>query len=311
MREIRPLVSVIIPTYNVSHYIEKAIRSVLQQTISDFEIIIVDDCSTDNTIQKIKEIDDCRIQLYKNINNMGPSFSRNRAISIAKGKWLAILDSDDYWEIDRLEKMIEIANRYNVEIVCDDLYLIRDEEHHPFNTYLKSRESVIGIINQPTIISATRMIKDDYGFLKPLISTNFIKSKQIEYKQGLNYGEDFRYLVELLAEGATMIIIPNPMYYYRWNRSGSLTSNILNGTKQQIESTAEIIDLYSNKEDLKKALIYHRNKKKNGLTILEMEYWKEQRKFNKVITSFCKNPIVGKYLIIKILKKSLRKKTNQ
>lgn len=293
----KPLVSVLIPTYNVSSYIIQAIESVINQTMADFEIIIIDDFSTDETVKKIQAIEDNRIKLYRNEKNMGPSYSRNRALNKSIGKWVAILDSDDYWELDRLEKLIEVTKKYNVEVVCDDLYLVEDGNDVPFNSYLKSRESVIGVIKDPTIISAVKMINDDYGFLKPLISADFIRKKKIEYKIGLSYGEDFRFLVELLIAGAQMIIIPQPMYYYRWNRADALTSKIFDGTKQQIISTNELINLYSDQSGVKRAFIQHIKKKKLGLVRLEIDYWIDRGNFTRVICKIIKNPRVLKFLI--------------
>lgn len=293
----KPLVSILIPTYNVSSYINQAVESVINQTMADFEIIIIDDCSTDDTVKKIEVIEDTRIKVYRNEKNMGPSYSRNRALNKSNGKWVAILDSDDYWEHDRLEKLIEVTKNQSVEVVCDDLYLIEDGNAVPFDSYLKSRESVIGVITKPTIISAVKMIHDDYGFLKPLISADFIKRNQIEYKIGLSYGEDFRFLVELLVAGAQMIIIPQPMYYYRWNRADALTSKIFNGTKEQIISTNELIELYSDRIEVKKALIQHVKKKELGLVSLEIDYWKDRGNFKRVISKIIRNPKVLKILV--------------
>ncbi|MEH7321092.1 glycosyltransferase family 2 protein, partial [Priestia megaterium] len=109
-----PTVSVIIPTYNVEAYIKETIQSVLNQTYQNFEIIIVDDCSTDGTVNVIKQFQDTRINLFLNEKNSGPSYSRNKAINLAKGEWIAILDSDDWWDRARLEKMIQMGQDHNV-----------------------------------------------------------------------------------------------------------------------------------------------------------------------------------------------------
>ena len=92
------LVSIIIPTYNTEKYIEKCIQSVLEQTYTDYEIIIVDDCSTDNSMDVVARFKDPRIKVIKNEINRGPSYSRNRGIQLSKGDFIALLDSDDWWD---------------------------------------------------------------------------------------------------------------------------------------------------------------------------------------------------------------------
>ena len=94
----RELVSIIMPSYNTGNYIKETIESVLSQTYSNWELIIVDDCSTDNTDSVVAGFTDKRVIYLKNKENNGAAKSRNRAIRAAKGKWIAFLDSDDLWE---------------------------------------------------------------------------------------------------------------------------------------------------------------------------------------------------------------------
>lgn len=102
------LVSIIMPSYNTAEYISESIQSVLSQSYIDWELIIVDDCSTDNTDEVVKlYLTDERIKYIKNDANSGAAVSRNRALREAKGKWLAFLDSDDLWMPDKLEKQIK------------------------------------------------------------------------------------------------------------------------------------------------------------------------------------------------------------
>ena len=102
------LVSIIMPSYNCGKYVDDTIRSVLAQTYSNWEIIFVDDCSTDDTVRRVLELQekDARIKLIKNPVNSGAAVSRNNALREAKGRWIAFLDSDDLWEPTKLEKQI-------------------------------------------------------------------------------------------------------------------------------------------------------------------------------------------------------------
>lgn len=101
------LVSVIMPSYNTASFIAESIQSVLAQSYKDWELIIVDDCSPDNTDEVVKPyLSDERIKYIKNEKNSGAAVSRNRALREAKGKWIAFLDSDDLWMPDKLKKQI-------------------------------------------------------------------------------------------------------------------------------------------------------------------------------------------------------------
>jgi len=102
------LISIIMPSYNTAEFIADSIHSVLAQTYTDWELIIVDDCSTDNTDDIVEPfLTDKRIIYIKNEKNSGAAISRNRALREAKGKWIAFLDSDDLWTQDKLAKQIK------------------------------------------------------------------------------------------------------------------------------------------------------------------------------------------------------------
>ena len=108
------LVSIIMPAYNAEKYILNAINSILSQTYQNWELIVVDDCSTDQTTSVLSNLKDKRIRLFKNERNCGAAISRNRALREARGKWIAFLDSDDMWHPEKLERQLKfmIENKY-------------------------------------------------------------------------------------------------------------------------------------------------------------------------------------------------------
>ena len=113
------LVSIIMPAFNSQETISEAIESVLQQTYKHWELLIVDDCSLDNTseiINKYIKVNP-RIVYIPNQKNLGPSFSRNAGLSVAKGRWVAFLDSDDIWLENKLESSIRFAEEYSAPLV--------------------------------------------------------------------------------------------------------------------------------------------------------------------------------------------------
>ena len=108
MPEKNPTVSVIIPTYNRAHLIGRAIQSVLNQTYQDFEVIVVDDGSIDNTEKIVKSFNDPRIRYIRHEKNKGAAAARNTGIRAARGKYIAFQDSDDEWLSEKLEKQMKI-----------------------------------------------------------------------------------------------------------------------------------------------------------------------------------------------------------
>lgn len=100
------LVSVIMPSWNTAIYIEESIKSVLAQTYQHWELIIVDDCSTDDTDNVVSKFRDKRIKYFKNKRNIGAALTRNKALREANGEWIAFLDSDDLWLSDKLDRQI-------------------------------------------------------------------------------------------------------------------------------------------------------------------------------------------------------------
>ncbi|MGF1539931.1 MAG: glycosyltransferase family 2 protein [Pleurocapsa sp.] len=228
-----PAISVIIPVYNSEQYITQAIKSVLNQTYQDFEIIIVNDASTDKTVEIVQQFTDQRIKLINNQQNLGVSKARNRALQKAKGKWIALLDSDDWYAPQRLEKLLTVARQHNADMVADDLYLIRSRESIPWSTLLKENRQDSNSIQ---LIDAVQYIISDrpspikfksrrtwsLGYTKPLIRAKFLAQHQIKYQENLDVGEDFAFYLECLLNKAQFFLLPQPYYYYR-NRQASLS----------------------------------------------------------------------------------------
>ncbi len=124
-------VSIVMPSYNTGRFIKETIESVLAQTYPNWELIIVDDCSTDNTDEVVGQyLPDERIRYIKNDMNSGAAVSRNRALKEAKGKWIAFLDSDDLWEKDKLEKQIAFMQNNGYHFSYTN-YIEIDEESTP------------------------------------------------------------------------------------------------------------------------------------------------------------------------------------
>lgn len=151
------LVSVIMPSYNSSKYIRNSINSVLQQTYKDLELIIVDDCSTDDTVDVIKSYDDDRIRFFQNKKNSGAAFSRNKALKEAKGKWIAFLDSDDIWVNEKLEKQIKFMNDNNYHASYTDYRICENNKWESCIRTAPNKMTYAKIINYCYIFTSTVM----------------------------------------------------------------------------------------------------------------------------------------------------------
>lgn len=127
------LVSVIMPAYNVGAYIEESIKSVQAQTYTNWELIIVDDCSTDNTVEEINNfLEDKRIRFLRNERNSGAAVSRNYALREATGKWIAFLDADDVWLPEKLEKQLDFMIQNNYKFTYTDYRIRLNGEWKPY-----------------------------------------------------------------------------------------------------------------------------------------------------------------------------------
>lgn len=135
------LVSIIMPTYNCGRFIAESIKSVLAQTYTNWELLIVDDCSTDNTNEVVLAYHDERIHYFCNEKNCGAAITRNRALQGAKGKYIAFLDSDDLWEPTKLEKQIAFMEKNGYAFTYHEYNEI-DEESKSIGVHVGGKKHV-------------------------------------------------------------------------------------------------------------------------------------------------------------------------
>lgn len=146
------LVSIIMPSWNTAKFIGESIQCVLNQTYTNWELLIVDDCSTDDTDKVVKPfLNDTRVRYLKNEKNSGAALTRNRAMREAKGEWIAFLDSDDLWMPEKLEKQIGFMQKHGYVLSFTEYEKI-DEEGQPLNIY----------VSGPDIVNRRKMYRYDY-----------------------------------------------------------------------------------------------------------------------------------------------------
>lgn len=133
------LVSIIMPTYNCAKFIKETIESVINQTYESWELVIVDDCSNDNTEEVVASFNDKRIKYHKLEKNSGAAVARTTAMKMATGNYMAFLDSDDLWKKEKLEKQLEFMKKNNYNFTCTAYEQI-DEEGNKLNKVIKTKK---------------------------------------------------------------------------------------------------------------------------------------------------------------------------
>ena len=136
------MVSIVMPAYNAAKTIRASIESVQAQTVKEWELIVVDDGSTDNTASILTELaaSDNRIRFLQNEKNSGASYTRNRAIELARGEWIAFLDSDDLWKPEKIEKQLGLAAMHPDMVICYTASSFINDEGEPYGYVMEAVE---------------------------------------------------------------------------------------------------------------------------------------------------------------------------
>ena len=204
-------VSIIMPAYNVGRFISDSIISVLQQTFTQWELIIVDDCSTDDTIKIIEYFhSDPRIILVKNQKNLGGAGSRNEGIKLAKGRYIAFLDSDDLWESNKLELQLNFMEQNNHGFTFTGYSTMSEEGQKK------------GQIEIPAKVNFSKLLKHNYiGCLTAIYDTSVFGKI---YMPLVRKRQDFALWLELLKSFDYAYGLNVNLGSYRV-RSGSLSKS--------------------------------------------------------------------------------------
>ena len=194
------LVSVIMPSWNTARWIGESVKSVINQTYKKWELIIVDDCSTDNTDEVVNSFDDKRIKYFKNEKNSGAALTRNRAIKEAQGEWIAFLDSDDLWNENKLERMIVFAKENNYSFIYHSYEKI-DEESKPINVY----------VTGPKVVTKRKMY--NYGYPGCLAFMYSAKVHGLIQIKDIKKNNDYAILLKLCKKANCYLLEENLAKY--------------------------------------------------------------------------------------------------
>lgn len=206
--KIDKLVSVITPVYNSEKYIAGTIKSVLSQTYNNWEMLIVDDCSNDNTLGVIKEFKDPRIKYFRLDENAGAAVARNKALEKAKGKYIAFLDADDMWKPEKLEKQVN--------------FMIENNYGFSFTGYEILREKENKVIKAPMRLNYSKFMKNTIiGTLTVMVNTDIVGEVRLV---NVRKDHDSMTWAKLLREGHLAYGLNENLAYYR-KVKGSISSN--------------------------------------------------------------------------------------
>lgn len=228
-------VSVIMAAYNVERYVERAIRSALNQEGVTVEVIVVNDGSTDSTSSVIASIDDPRVRYIDLASNSGASVARNTGIALGTAPWTAILDSDDAFLPGRLLRCLRRAKATKADIVIDNVSIYREEDGAEYPLFPPAWFSQLGIqlsddcqlLDLACFIANNRSFIGDLtlGHVKPVFSSAFLRNRNLRYDAKIRIVEDYYLLAEALAEHARCIIEPSFGYAYT-SRKGSISHEL-------------------------------------------------------------------------------------
>lgn len=200
-RKEQPLVSVVIPVYNAEAFVVEAINSIINQTYENWELILVEDCSTDDTLTCLQTITDKRIKIFYNCENKGIAYSTNRAIRNSCGKYIALLDDDDIAFPDRLATQVEYLEQHiDVDILGGRSVVITDNGH--VVSYGNSPKY------NPNYIKAALFFRCGTGFMNgtAMIRRSFIEAHGLCYKENCYGMQDYLFYIESSKVGTITAI---------------------------------------------------------------------------------------------------------
>lgn len=228
-----PKVSIIIPVYNMEKYLRQCLDSVVNQTLQDIEIICIDDCSTDNSLQILKEYasKDNRIRIIEQKINQGQGVARNEAIKIATGEYIGFVDPDDWIEPNMYEEMYNKAKEFNTDIVICNLELFFSDSNYKktintlenfqkFKTSIKTN-SIYNFNNLENLF-----LENSYNFsCARLYNANFIKNNNIHFSK-TKRSEDVIFCDFANFKAKRIFHIDKNFYHYRKHRKNEYIKNI-------------------------------------------------------------------------------------
>lgn len=241
-------ISIITASYNYENYIKETVQSVLSQTYNDWEMIIVDDCSTDNSVNVIKSYNDERIKLFVNEKNLGLKETLKRGIKEASSDWIVFLESDDVLAPDYLAKKVEIAQKYNdINLIFNDCEFFGDEERvKAFEQALKKTRSLLQNQSYPK-----KMLYDFYQSNKIFTFSSVMAKRshllKVNFNPKLDYLIDWHLWIQLSSLGK-FYYLPEKLTKWRLHKNSYINSSTYKSPFDL--QAASYIEVFKSKKDI-------------------------------------------------------------
>lgn len=241
----RPKISIIIPVYNGSHYIDRCLNSILLQKLEEFEIIIINDGSTDNSLEILSKYNiDHRVKILTQ-KNKGASYSRNFGIEKATGEYIAFIDIDDYISSDMYYKMYKSAIDNNSDIVCCSFIEKIGDINNRFEDLLMGSNLLIGYeIKDVYLNNITKDIHiSGLALWNKIFKKSFLEKYILRIREDKVLGEDREFISRALMKADIISNVNEPLYFYTKENENSITSEIsINKVRQYLLERKEISD---------------------------------------------------------------------
>lgn len=226
-------ISIIVPIYNAEKYLNKCIKSLINQTKKELEFILVNDGSTDSSEEIIKSYKDKRIKYFKN-KNQGIGKTRNFGIKQAKGKYIMFLDSDDYLATNACEELFSKAEKDNLDLVINNFYRVEEETE-------KKVEVIIPEFKNTTLKENKRLLLDvNLAPWNKLYKSELLKKNKIKFVENLKY-EDAPFVIEVMDKARKVGYLNKYLNYYVIHKNSETTVR-----DERIFDIIEIVDKIRN-----------------------------------------------------------------
>jgi glycosyltransferase involved in cell wall biosynthesis len=217
-----PKVSLIVAAYNVEMYIERCLRSIINQTFGDIEIIVVNDGSIDNTLEIANNLskEDSRIKIFDK-DNEGLINARKSGLSIATGDYILFIDGDDWIKENAAEKLYNKAIEEKADLVLFNLFITSDEKKLPTKSINHSFDTELDIMENSLLCKILP------SMCSKLIKLNFLKINNIDFPDNITYAEDLATTITLITNKPRISILKESLYFY-YQRKNSITKEVNN-----------------------------------------------------------------------------------
>ena len=236
-------ISIIAPVYNVENYIDRFIKSIIRQTYTNWELILIDDGSTDNsgTICDSYAAKDDRISVFHE-KNSGVSTARNIGLSMSTGDYISFVDTDDWLEADMYQCLINSIDTYKSDVSVCDVYHVDENK--------KKKRNVHCLRNCSNLIYQNDIYKSVFLSTATLWNKLFLKEVVINcrFKPDLSYGEDMVFFLDAIQNIKTISVVKDAKYNYVVNRKGNVVSSKLDS--RSVEYLQNGIDVYKRLDEL-------------------------------------------------------------